>query len=113
MAIRQYVEPLHSQVLVKLIEPVKELNGIIVPDQSQERPSEGFVQAIGPEVQRLQVGDHVIFGKFSGKEITIDANTPNEQKFWLIWEAEIDARIVQVEMPAQEPVCAADGAYEQ
>jgi chaperonin GroES len=74
--------PLHDRVMVKRIEAEdKTAGGIIIPDTAKEKPSQGEVIAVGPggrdEAGKLipidvQVGDRVLFGKWSGTEVTID-----------------------------------------
>jgi chaperonin GroES len=76
------VRPLHDRLLVRRLEE-KEMarGGIIIPDTAKEKPMEGKVLAVGkgkllengkrlaPDVK---VGDRVLFGKYSGTEVTID-----------------------------------------
>ena len=74
--------PLHDRVLIKpLDEDEKTTGGIIIPDTAKEKPQEGEVLAIGPGARDEQgnlapmdvkVGDRVLFGKWSGNEVTID-----------------------------------------
>ena len=74
--------PLHDRVLVRRIEgEEKTKGGIIIPDTAREKPLEGEVVAVGPGARDDQgrltppdvaVGDRVLFGKWSGTEITID-----------------------------------------
>ncbi|WFU45465.1 co-chaperone GroES (plasmid) [Bradyrhizobium sp. CB82] len=74
--------PLHDRVVVKRIEAEeKSAGGIIIPDTAKEKPSQGEVIAVGPggrdENGKLipidvQVGDRVLFGKWSGTEVKID-----------------------------------------
>jgi chaperonin GroES len=74
--------PLHDRVVVKRLEQDdKTTGGIIIPDTAKEKPMQGEVLAVGPgakdeqgAVQPLdvQVGDTVLFGKWSGTEVTID-----------------------------------------
>ena len=71
--------PLHDRVVVKRIEAEdKTAGGIIIPDTAKEKPSQGEVIAVGrDEAGKLisidvQVGDRVLFGKWSGTEVTID-----------------------------------------
>ena len=74
--------PLHDRVVVKRIdEEEKTAGGIIIPDTAKEKPMQGEVIAVGPgkrsdngEISPLDVksGDVVIFGKWSGTEVTID-----------------------------------------
>ena len=74
--------PLHDRVVVKRIDAEdKTAGGIIIPDTAKEKPSQGEVIAIGPggrdEAGKLipidlQVGDRVLFGKWSGNEVKLD-----------------------------------------
>ncbi|MGN8549178.1 co-chaperone GroES [Bradyrhizobium sp. 13971] len=74
--------PLHDRVVVKRIEAEeKTAGGIIVPNSAKEKPSQGEVIAVGPGGRDesgklipidLQVGDRVLFGKWSGTEVKID-----------------------------------------
>ncbi len=74
--------PLHDRVVVKRIDAEeKTKGGIIIPDSAKEKPSQGEVVAVGPggrdESGKLtpldvKVGDRVLFGKWSGTEVTLD-----------------------------------------
>jgi chaperonin GroES len=74
--------PLHDRVLVKRVkEEEKSKGGIIIPDTAQEKPQEGEVVAVGPgardeDGERIEmdvnVGDRILFGKWSGTEVKID-----------------------------------------
>ena len=74
--------PLHDRVLVRRIEAEeKTAGGIIIPDSAQEKPSEGEIVAvgagaIGDDNERValdvKAGDRVLFGKWSGTEVTVD-----------------------------------------
>ena len=74
--------PLHDRVLVRRIESdERSAGGIIIPDTAKEKPSEGEILATGPgardesgAIQPLEVkaGDRVLFGKWSGTEVTVD-----------------------------------------
>ena len=74
--------PLHDRVLVRCVdEDTKTAGGIIIPDSAQEKPSQGEVVAVGSgtraddgKVTSLDVRpkDKVLFGKWSGNEVTID-----------------------------------------
>ena len=75
--------PLHDRVLVRRVEAEeKTAGGIIIPDTAKEKPQEGEVIAAGPGGRNEQgqlvpldvkVGDRVLFGKWSGTEVKIDA----------------------------------------
>ncbi len=74
--------PLHDRVVVKRIDAEeKTAGGIIIPDTAKEKPSQGEVIVVGPggrdESGKLipidiEVGDRVLFGKWSGTEVKID-----------------------------------------
>ena len=74
--------PLHDRVVVKRIDAEeKTKGGIIIPDTAKEKPSQGEVVAVGPggrdEAGKLipidvQVGNRILFGKWSGTEVKID-----------------------------------------
>jgi chaperonin GroES len=76
--------PLHDRVLVKRVEQEeKTAGGIIIPDTAQEKPSEGKIVAVGSGARRddgtvialdVKAGDNVLFGKWSGTEVTVDGN---------------------------------------
>ncbi len=77
-------KPLHDRIAVRRIElGDKTAGGIIIPDSAQEKPSEGVVVSVGsgargkdgkPVKMDVNVGDVVLFGKWSGTEITIDGD---------------------------------------
>ena len=77
-------KPLHDRVLVKRVEQdAKSAGGIIIPDTVQEKPMEGKVIAVGSGARNedgkvtpldVKAGDKVLFGKFSGTEVTIDGD---------------------------------------
>lgn len=67
-------KPLGERVLVeRLEEDTKTASGIIIPDNAKEKPLEGKILAIGSEVKDVKVGDRVVFGKYSGTEIKLEA----------------------------------------
>jgi chaperonin GroES len=77
------VRPLHDRVLVKRIEEETQTKGgIIIPDTAKEKPQEGRVIAVGSgkvlddgTLRPLEVkaGDRILFGKYSGSEITLES----------------------------------------
>jgi chaperonin GroES len=77
-----HFRPLHDRILVKRIEAEEKTpGGIIIPDTAKEKPIEGEVLAVGPGARDetgavrpldVQVGDRVLFGKWSGTEVLID-----------------------------------------
>ena len=78
------IRPLHDRVLVKRVEEeTKSPGGIVLPGTAAEKPSRGTVQAVGRgklldngDVRPLdvKVGDHILFGKYSGSEVKIDGD---------------------------------------
>ncbi|SRR6056297_2794991 len=77
------IKPLSDRVLVQP-EPAEEKtsSGIIIPDTAKEKPQEGKVVAAGPgKVENgtkidmsVKEGDKVLYGKYSGTEITLDGD---------------------------------------
>ena len=76
------IRPLYDRVVVRRIEQKETMQGgLYIPDSAKEKPQEGEVVAIG-KGKRLedgklvpldvQVGDRILFGKYSGSEITMD-----------------------------------------
>ena len=78
------IRPLHDRVVIKRMEEEKASpGGIIIPDSATEKPIKGEVVAVGNgkiqengKVQPLdvKVGDTVLFGKYSGTEVKLDAD---------------------------------------
>ena len=76
--------PLHDRVVVKrLEEETKTKGGLIIPDTAKEKPMQGEVLAVGPGARNekgdliplgVQVGDRVLFGKWSGTEVKLDGD---------------------------------------
>jgi chaperonin GroES len=79
----QKLTPLHDRILVRRVEEADSVRGgIIIPDTAKEKPQEGVVVAVGKgkiseegKVRPLDVkeGDRILFGKYAGTEIKIDA----------------------------------------
>ena len=79
------IRPLYDRIVVKRLETNEEktASGLIIPDSAKEKPQEGEVVAVG-KGKRLedgkvvsldvQVGDRILFGKYSGSEVKIDGN---------------------------------------
>ncbi len=74
--------PLHDRVLVRRVkEEEKSKGGIIIPDTVKEKPQEGKIIAVGSGTRSedgkvtpldVKAGDRILFGKWSGTEVTID-----------------------------------------
>tara|TARA_Y100000746_G_scaffold214599_1_gene208040 strand:- start:514 stop:801 length:288 start_codon:yes stop_codon:yes gene_type:complete len=92
------IRPLHDRVIVRRVEEKKTTSsGLIIPDSSTEKPSRGEVVATGNGKISAQgdlipldvkVGDTVMFGQYSGSEITV-----GEEKLLVMSEDEIVAVI--------------------
>ena len=75
-------KPLHDRVLVKRVESEeKTKGGLIIPDSAKEKPAEGEVVAVGEGARKdsgeliapsVKKGDRILFGKWSGTEVTVD-----------------------------------------
>ncbi len=68
-------QPLANRVLVEREEEVTTTaSGIIIPDNAKEKPLQGKALAVGPDAadEGISEGDTVVFGKYSGSEITLD-----------------------------------------
>jgi len=88
--------PLHDRVLIRRLEEKESVRGgIIIPDTAKEKPQEGEVMAVGAgkleKGQRIpvdvKVGDHILFGKYTGSDIRL-----NDQDYLILREDEILAR---------------------
>ena len=75
-------KPLHDRVLVKRVESdEKTKGGLIIPDSAKEKPAEGEVVAVGEGARKdsgeliapaVKAGDRILFGKWSGTEVSLD-----------------------------------------
>ncbi len=74
--------PLHDRVVVERIDEEEiSKGGIIIPDTAKEKPMEGLVFSVGPGTRNdkgeiipldVKAGDRVLFGKWSGTEVSLD-----------------------------------------
>ena len=69
--------PLHDRVLIKVLDSEeKTKGGIIIPDTAKEKPQKGKIVAVGEGTSdykmNVKVGDSVLYGKYSGTELSID-----------------------------------------
>ncbi len=88
------VRPLADRVLVRALEEAEvKRGGIIIPDTAKEKPQEGEVIAIGPGrisdkgdriALEVNTGDRVLFGKYSGTEVTV-----GEENYLIMRESDI------------------------
>jgi chaperonin GroES len=92
------LKPLADRVIIKPSEAEeKTKGGIILPDTAKEKPIEGTVVAIGPgkvseegkQVKlEVKVGDKVLYGKYSGTEVTVEG-----EEYLIMRESDIFAII--------------------
>ena len=78
------IQPLSDRVVVQALEEAEEMRGgLYIPDTAKEKPSQGNVVAVGPgkmsdEGVRVEmdvsVGDKVLYGKYSGTDVTLDGD---------------------------------------
>jgi chaperonin GroES len=71
------IRPLEDRVLVEpQAAEEKTASGLIIPDSAKEKPQRGTVVAVGPGTKdvkmEVKVGDIVLYGKYSGTELTIN-----------------------------------------
>jgi len=75
------IRPLHDRVIVERKAEEKTAGGIVIPDTAGEKPQKGVVLKAGPGKRKedgslvsldVKAGDQVLFGKYSGTEVTID-----------------------------------------
>ena len=78
------VTPLADRVVVKASEETEQMRGgLFIPDTAKEKPQQGSIVAIGSGKYEdgklvpmtVKVGDKVLYGKYSGTEVTIDNET--------------------------------------
>jgi len=92
------LRPLDDRVVVEPVEAEeRSAGGIFLPDAAKQKPQRGRVLAVGPGKQRetgersalsVEVGDEVIYGKYSGNDIEIDG-----QEVKILRESDILAKV--------------------
>ena len=87
------VKPLADRVVVKPLEDAEQMRGgLYIPDTAKEKPQHGEVVAVGPGRyedgkridMELNVGDKVLYGKYSGTEVTLD-----DQQYLILRESDV------------------------
>ncbi len=74
------IEPMGERILIRILEQADQTtSGIFLPETAKEKPQEGEVIALGPEVDEevvpLRPGDIVMYPKYTGTEVKIDGVT--------------------------------------
>ncbi|MBA4157787.1 MAG: co-chaperone GroES [Gemmatimonadetes bacterium] len=91
------VKPLADRVVVKALEETEQMRGgLYIPDTAKEKPQQGEVMAVGPgKVEdgkridmELKVGDKVLYGKYSGTEVTV-----SDEQYLILRESDVLAVI--------------------
>ena len=75
------VSPLADRVVIRALEETEQMRGgLYIPDTAKEKPQQGEIVAVGPgrfEKEKrvpmdVKVGDRVLYGKYSGTEVTLE-----------------------------------------
>ena len=91
------VAPLSDRVMVKALEETEQMRGgLFIPDTAKEKPQQGEIIAVGPGryeknvrvPMEVKVGDKVLYGKYSGTEVTLD-----DDQFLILRESDVLAVI--------------------
>jgi chaperonin GroES len=92
------VKPLADRVVVKALEETEQMRGgLYIPDTAKEKPQQGEVIAVGPGKMsedgkriemELKVGDKVLYGKYSGTEVTV-----GDEQYLILRESDVLAVI--------------------
>ncbi len=78
------VKPLADRVVIKALEETEQMRGgLFIPDTAKEKPQQGEIVAVGPGryedgklvPMSLKAGDKVLYGKYSGTEVTVNNDT--------------------------------------
>lgn len=93
------LRPLHDRILVQPLDAEDTAKGgLIIPDTAKEKPQEGIIKAVGngkilDNGERMEMtvkaGDRILFGKYSGSEVTID-----DEEFMIMREDDVLALLV-------------------
>ena len=87
------VAPLADRVVVRALEDTETMRGgLFIPDTAKEKPQQGEIIAVGPGryeknirvPMELKVGDRVLYGKYSGSEVTI-----NNEQYLILRESDV------------------------
>lgn len=67
------IEPLENRLVIEAdTTESTSKRGVLIPETAKEKPQSGTVLAAGPECKKVKKGDHVLFGKYSGVQLTVD-----------------------------------------
>jgi chaperonin GroES len=91
------IQPLGERVVIRALEETEAMRGgLYIPDTAKEKPQQGEIVAVGPGrfekgelvPMELKVGQKVLYGKYSGTEITLE-----DEQFLIIKESDVLAVI--------------------
>jgi chaperonin GroES len=91
------IHPLADRVVIRPLEDTEEMRGgLYIPDTAKEKPQQGEIVAVGPgRVEKgakvpmeLKLGQRVLYGKYSGTEVTLD-----DQQLLIVKESDVLAVI--------------------
>ena len=98
MSAAEKIQPLADRVVVRALEEAEQMRGgLYIPDTAKEKPQEGEIVAVGPgklnddgKRNALEVaeGDRVLYGKYSGTEVTVDGD-----EYLILRESDILAKV--------------------
>ena len=84
MSAANKIQPLADRVVVKALDEAEQMRGgLYIPDTAKEKPQEGEIVAVGPgkvnddggrSPMEVKAGDRVLYGKYSGTEVTVDGD---------------------------------------
>ena len=87
------VNPLADRVVIRALEETEQMRGgLFIPDTAKEKPQQGEIVAVGPGKYEdgklvpmtVKVGDKVLYGKYSGTEVTLD-----DEQFLILRESDV------------------------
>ena len=87
------IQPLADRVVIRTLEDTAEMRGgLYIPDTAKEKPQQGEIVAVGPGrvdkgervPMELEVGQKVLYGKYSGTEVTLD-----DQQYLIVKESDV------------------------
>ncbi len=87
------IQPLGDRVVIRPLEEAEQMRGgLYIPDTAKEKPQQGEIVAVGPGrfeknervPMELKVGHRVLYGKYSGTEVTIE-----DEEYLIIKESDV------------------------
>jgi chaperonin GroES len=91
------IQPLGDRVVIRPLEETEQMRGgLYIPDTAKEKPQQGEIVAVGPGrfekgervPMELKVGQRVLYGKYSGTEVTVE-----DEEYLIIKESDVLAVI--------------------